>query len=155
MVEMKGERIQCRSAIRAITNAQQKMPELMTFDTIDDSLGIVSAWFCQSQLMMAVPFSNVLQLISTIQFVIDRLKIMRILVEEGYFVVGIPTWSDGIAHNGDSIFGKKTKQLPSCLNVLIIQDAPTDVIHLATIDDRHRCWTGFVDDVIVCRYHVI
>ena len=84
-------------------------------------MGIVATGMRQTQLMMGMPFANVLQSKFMDKDATHHFKIVKILIEESGLMVSIVARTNGVQHHGNACRSPIAKQLPARLDMRIVQ----------------------------------
>ena len=111
-----------------VTNAEQETAKTFLPDRRVHSMGIVPAGSGKAELVMGMPFPDVMETIAVLQQPSDLDEIFYVLVKECTLVVGSRTWSDSIHHYWYAGRGPVAKKLSAGLDVRIVQNTTVKVI---------------------------
>lgn len=87
----------------------------------------------KAQLMVRVPFSDVMKSEVVPKTVANLYKVVKILLEKGGLMVGFRSRSEGIENDWGAVCGPMPKQLTSGFYVAAIEDAASNVLEFRLI----------------------
>ena len=97
-------------------------------------MDVISARMVQTQLMVGVPFADVVKSEVVPKPVANLYKVVKILLEEGGLMVGFRSRSEGIENDWGAVCGPMTEELTAGFDVAAIEDAASNVLEFRLID---------------------
>lgn len=112
------ESIQRRSMRITVANAKKEPAKMLLVNYHLHVGSIMTAWMSQSQLMMRMPLTDMLQSIFLQKNVSYLYQIINILIKEGTLMIGVWSGTNGIEYNRNPCRSPEAKELPTRFNRL-------------------------------------
>ena len=101
-----------------VANAKKKPAKMLLVNYHLHVGSIMTAWMSQSQLMMRMPLTDMLQSIFLQKGVTYLYQIINILIKEGTLMIGVWSGTNGIENNRNPCRSPEAKELPTRFNRL-------------------------------------
>ena len=121
MIFMECIRVDCGTPVFIIAYAQQQASQRCRLYAMKHGTRVVSAGTGKSQLVVRMPFSNMLERISAKELVAYPVKVFYILIEKGWLMVSVPSRSDNIEYYRRTLTGPESEELSSCFYIRIVK----------------------------------
>ena len=106
-------------------------------------MGIVGTGPGQAQLVVRMPFADVMKAVPQFQGAADGDQVIEVLVEERCLMIGPRSGADDVQNDGRPVLRPKAEGLAAGLDVDAVQNAPAQIIILGTEDDDLPRELGF------------
>ena len=96
-------------------------------------MDVISARMVQTQLMVGVPFSDVVKSEVVPEMLTNLYKVVEVLLEEGGLMVGFRSGAEGIENDWGAVRGPMTEELTAGFDIVAFKNAAGDVLEFRLI----------------------
>ena len=125
----------CGCIAFASSYAQQEVAQVFFAYGGCHCLDVISARMVQTQLVVGVPFSDVVKSEVVPEMLANLYKVVKVLLEEGGLMVGFRPGAEGIENDWGAVLGPMTEELSVGFDVIAFENATGDVFEFGFVDD--------------------